>query len=97
MKKIILSIAFIIILIILPLSLAYNLNYSIEKHQDAISESKINYPDDIYEWQDGTFSGTWSLDNQGEQGEITGYILKETLKRNFIERKVSLFETGQGI
>lgn len=74
MKKIILSIAFIIILIILPLSSAYNLNYSIEKHQDVISESKINYPDDIYEWQDGTFSGTWSLDNQGEQGEITGYI-----------------------
>ena len=74
MKKIILSIAFIIILIILPLSSAYNLNYSIEKHQDTISESKINYPDDIYEWQDGTFSGTWSLDNQGEQGEITGYI-----------------------
>ena len=49
-------IAFIIILIILPLSSAYNLNYSIEKHQDAISESKINYPDDIYEWQDDTNS-----------------------------------------
>ena len=56
MKKIILSIAFIIILVILPLSSAYNLNYSIEKHQVAISESKINYPDDIYEWQDDTNS-----------------------------------------
>lgn len=38
MKKIILSIAFIITLIILPLSSAYNLNYSIEKAGSGIIE-----------------------------------------------------------
>ena len=73
-KKTFLSIAFIILLSILPLSSAYTLNYSGDKSRDTIDEVKVDYPDDIYEWQDGTFSGTWSLDNQGEQGEITGYI-----------------------
>jgi len=73
-KKTFLSIAFIILLSILPLSSAYTLNYSGDKSRDTIGEVKVDYPDDIYEWQDGTFSGIWSLDNQGEQGEITGYI-----------------------
>lgn len=73
-KKIIYPIPIAILLTILPLSSAYSLNYFNGESQDYISNSKNIFPDDIYEWQDGTFSGTWSLVNQDEQGEITGYI-----------------------
>jgi len=74
MKKTILSILFTIMLVIIPLSSAYNLNTYYEKQKDDISEFKVNYPDNIYEWQDGTFSGTWNMKNKNEQGQINGII-----------------------
>jgi len=74
MKKKVLSILFIITLAILPLSSAYNQNSYYEKPKDNICNFKINFPDNIYEWQDGTFLGTWNIDNQDKQGQINGII-----------------------
>ncbi|MCJ7570368.1 MAG: hypothetical protein MUO82_00600 [Candidatus Thermoplasmatota archaeon] len=74
MKKIILSVLFTIMLTIIPLSSAYNLNTYYEKQKDDISEFKVNYPNNIYEWQDGTFSGTCNMENKNEQGQINGII-----------------------
>lgn len=74
MEKKVLSIVFIITLSILPLSSAYNLNTYYKKPKDDISDFKVNFPNNIYEWKDGTFSGTWNIDNQDEQGQINGII-----------------------
>jgi hypothetical protein len=61
---------------IIPLSSAYNFINYYEKQKDDIIELKVNSPDNIYEWQDGTFSGIWHADNKDEQGQING-ILKQ--------------------
>lgn len=73
-SKIILSIFLIIIFTVLPLSSAYNFNPYYDSLTDNKSDFDVIYPNNIYEWQDGAFSGTWNIDNQDEEGQINGII-----------------------
>ena len=67
MKKILF--VFIVIFLFLPVSSANNLSF--EKDLTINNNSEPNfYPDDIYEWSDGFFSG--NVNNN--QGAINGYI-----------------------
>lgn len=74
MKKVTLSIILTIIFISLPFSSAYTFNIDYHKNIKNLERFKLNYPNDIYEWQDGTFSGTFIINNQDEIGKINGII-----------------------
>ena len=74
MKNVTLSIILAIIFISLPFSSAYTFNIDYYEYTKNRDRFKLNYPDNIYEWQDGTFSGTFIFNNQDEIGQINGII-----------------------